>query len=57
MDWWIALLLKPLAFFVLLVIVAAMKIGLDRYLPDSPMKRFLFKERDWRRARIPPRRL
>jgi len=56
MDWWIALLVKPLAFFVLLVLVAAVKITLDRYLPDSSVKRFLFKERGTRQARSSLRR-
>lgn len=44
-SWVIALLVKPFAAFVFLVLIAAIKILIERWLPDSRVKRALFKVR------------
>jgi hypothetical protein len=45
-GWQIALVLKPLVALILLgLVVLPIKLALQRYWPDGPVKRFLFKRR------------
>lgn len=44
-SWVIALVVRPFMVFVLLVLVMAIKMAINHWLPDSALKRALFKVR------------